>query len=143
MTALTEAVTEQKRVEENDADEVVIEVGDVQYMSQNNESYLAKTMSGIQPMTMQMPSSSLTQQQMFPKNMFLSQQNKTVNQEKPKQKNRNIFHGSAKADDNSEESANPEFLKAAVMQSYDCAKYLRICANFGLMSAKQEKMAVN
>ena len=24
------------------------------------------------------------------------------------------------------------------MQSHDCAKYLRICANFGLMNAKQE-----
>ena len=30
-----------------------------------------------------------------------------------------------------------EFLKAAIMQSHNCAKYKRICAKFGLMNAKQ------
>ena len=36
-----------------------------------------------------------------------------------------------------------EFLKAAIMQSHDYAKYLRISTNFGLMIAKQgEKMAL-
>ena len=37
-------------------------------------------------------------------------------------------------------TALPEFLKAAIMQSYDCAKYLRICAHFGLINAKQEQL---
>ena len=37
----------------------------------------------------------------------------------------------------------PEFLKAAIMQSHDCAICLRICANFGLMNMKQEKLALN
>ena len=32
----------------------------------------------------------------------------------------------------------PEFLKAAIMKSHECAKYLRICANFQIMNAKQE-----
>ena len=36
-----------------------------------------------------------------------------------------------------------EFLKAAIMQSHNCAKDLRIRANFGLMSVKQEKVAQN
>ena len=36
----------------------------------------------------------------------------------------------------------PEVLKAAIMQSHDCAKYLRICANFGLMNAKLDKLAL-
>ena len=36
----------------------------------------------------------------------------------------------------------PEFLKAAIMQSHDCAKYLRICASFGLMNPKQERLAL-
>ena len=35
-----------------------------------------------------------------------------------------------------------EFLNAAIMQSHDCAKYLRICANFGRRNAKQEKLAL-
>ena len=34
-----------------------------------------------------------------------------------------------------------EFIKAAIMQSHDCAKYLRICSNLGLMNANQEKLA--
>ena len=34
-----------------------------------------------------------------------------------------------------------EFLKAAITQSYDWSKYLRICAKFGLMNARQEKLA--
>ena len=33
----------------------------------------------------------------------------------------------------------PELLKTAIMQSHNCAKYLRICANFGLMNAKPKK----
>ena len=36
-----------------------------------------------------------------------------------------------------------EFLKAAIMQSHNCVKYSRICANFGLMNVKQEKVAQN
>ena len=32
-----------------------------------------------------------------------------------------------------------EFLKAAMMRLHDCADYLRICAHFGIMNAKQEK----
>ena len=36
----------------------------------------------------------------------------------------------------------PEFLKSVIMQSHDCAKYLQICANFGLMNVKQEKLAL-
>ena len=39
---------------------------------------------------------------------------------------------------NSTSPVYTEFLKAAFMQSHDCAKYLRICATFGLMNAKQE-----
>ena len=31
-------------------------------------------------------------------------------------------------------------LKAAIMQSLDCANYLRICANLGLVRANQEKL---
>ena len=43
MTALTEAVTEQKGVEENDAYEVVIDVGDVQYKKTgSNFMYFSK-----------------------------------------------------------------------------------------------------
>ena len=34
-----------------------------------------------------------------------------------------------------------EFLKAAIMQSHDCAKYLRICENLSLMNVNQEKLA--
>ena len=34
-----------------------------------------------------------------------------------------------------------EFLKATIMQSYNCAKYLRICANLRLLNASQEKRA--
>ena len=37
--------------------------------------------------------------------------------------------------------AKSEFLKAAIMESHNCAKYLRICANFGLMNANEEKLA--
>ena len=33
----------------------------------------------------------------------------------------------------------PEFLKAAIMQSHDCPKYLRIYANFGGNERKTEK----
>ena len=36
----------------------------------------------------------------------------------------------------------PEFLKAAIMQSHDRAKCFRICANFGLMNTKPEKLAL-
>ena len=32
-----------------------------------------------------------------------------------------------------------EFLKAAIIQSHDCTKYLIICANFGLVNAKLKK----
>ena len=32
----------------------------------------------------------------------------------------------------------PEFLKVALLQSHDCAKYLRICANFQIMKATRE-----
>ena len=35
-----------------------------------------------------------------------------------------------------------EFLIAAIMQSQNCAKYLRMCTIFGLMNAKQEKLAL-
>ena len=35
-----------------------------------------------------------------------------------------------------------EFLKVAIMQSHYCVKYLRIGAMFGLMDAKQEKLAL-
>ena len=40
-------------------------------------------------------------------------------------------------------SLNPEteFLNAAIMQSHNFAKFLRICANTGILSAKQEKCA--
>ena len=38
---------------------------------------------------------------------------------------------------------SPEFLKAAIMQSHDCTKYFRICANFGLRNAKQEEMSMS
>ena len=34
-----------------------------------------------------------------------------------------------------------EFLKAEIMQSHNFAKYVRICANLGLMNANQEKLA--
>ena len=37
-------------------------------------------------------------------------------------------------------NSNLEFLKAANMQSHDCAKYLRICISFWLMNKKQEKL---
>ena len=30
-----------------------------------------------------------------------------------------------------------EFLIVEIMQSHDCAKYLRICVKFGVMNAKQ------
>ena len=36
-------------------------------------------------------------------------------------------------------NTSAEFLKAAIMQSHDCANFLRFCANFGLMNANQEK----
>ena len=35
-----------------------------------------------------------------------------------------------------------EFLKAVIMQSDDCAKYLRICPIFLLMNAEQEKSGI-
>ena len=35
-----------------------------------------------------------------------------------------------------------EFQKAAIIQSHDCAKHYRICANFGLFNAKQEQLAL-
>ena len=38
---------------------------------------------------------------------------------------------------------SPECLKAAIMQSHNCLKYLRICAHFGLMNANQEKTGTN
>ena len=34
------------------------------------------------------------------------------------------------------------FLKAEIMRSHNYARYLRICANFGLMNAKQDKLAL-
>ena len=34
---------------------------------------------------------------------------------------------------------SPEFLKAAIMQSHDGARYLIILANYGLKNEKQEK----
>ena len=37
--------------------------------------------------------------------------------------------------------SNTEFLKAEIMQSHDYAKYLRICANFGLVDGKHKKLA--
>ena len=37
--------------------------------------------------------------------------------------------------------AETEFLKAATMQSHNCAKYLRIVTNFRQVNAKQEKLA--
>ena len=36
----------------------------------------------------------------------------------------------------------PEFLKAAIMQSHDCANFLKTCANFGIMNRKKEKLAL-
>ena len=39
-------------------------------------------------------------------------------------------------------SSNSEFLKAAIMQSHDWAKYLKICTNFGLMNGEQEKLSL-
>ena len=36
-----------------------------------------------------------------------------------------------------------ECLKAAIMQSHNCPKYLRMCAHFGLMNANQEKTFTN
>ena len=38
--------------------------------------------------------------------------------------------------------AGAEFLKAAVMQSHNCALNLRICGKFVLMNAKQEKITL-
>ena len=38
--------------------------------------------------------------------------------------------------------SDAELLKVEIMQLHDCAKYIRICAKFGLMNAKQEKMAL-
>ena len=35
-----------------------------------------------------------------------------------------------------------DFLRTAIMQSHEYAKYLRICANFGLMIVKQEKLVL-
>ena len=43
---------------------------------------------------------------------------------------------------NYEISWRPEFLKAAIIQSHDCAQYLRICANVGLINAKHEHLAL-
>ena len=37
-------------------------------------------------------------------------------------------------------TAPAELLKAAIMQSCDCAKYLRICSNVWLMNMKQKKL---
>ena len=108
MATLTEAATKQKKVKDG-IEEVVIEIGDVQDEYLNRNSYLAKTLSGTQPLARQIPASSLTQQQMFAKNLFLNQQKNNVIQEKPKQNNNNIFHGSAKTkanDDNTEQAAN-------------------------------------
>ena len=70
MATLTEAVAKQKKVKDG-TEEVVIEIGDVQDESLNRNSYLAKTLSGTQPLARQIPASSLTQQQMFAKNLFL------------------------------------------------------------------------
>ena len=39
--------------------------------------------------------------------------------------------------------SNSEFLKAAIMQSHDCAKYLRICANLGLTKRQPGKASTN
>ena len=36
---------------------------------------------------------------------------------------------------------SPQFLKAAIMQSHDCAQYLKICTNLGLLNTNQEKLA--
>ena len=36
-----------------------------------------------------------------------------------------------------------EFLKATIMRSHDCAKYLRVWANFGLKNTNQEKTGTN
>ena len=35
----------------------------------------------------------------------------------------------------------PEFLKVAILKSHNCGEYMRTCANFGLMNAKQDKLA--
>ena len=40
------------------------------------------------------------------------------------------------------DNINAEFLKAAIIQLHNCAQSLRMCANFGLMKAKHEKLAL-
>ena len=46
------------------------------------------------------------------------------------------FHGPT-----SSTRMSPQFLKAAIMQSHNCAQCLKICTNLGLMNTNQEKLA--
>ena len=60
-------------------------------------------------------------------------------QEPPKKTQKDSYLGKSRIYEEIQDTLPcAEFLKAAIMQSHDCAKYLKICANFQTMNAKQE-----